>query len=212
MQGMVEGRSAVYRIGLAGLVSLVAWCGVAVAEVTRSFDEEFAFSTRLGREQLSEEEHAEWARKRHPAYELYREKNTRPLLRLFANLSPAEHATLLKESVLKWDFKDLGGVRQQVFKDMVRINVEMSRAHDVEPMEGFSVAALDRAQVGFVIVSSPGGVRIFVSLFILWADLDIPTWVTVVYADMVGTHGYFNRHSSRIKEIRPLPVTRPPAP
>jgi hypothetical protein len=194
------------------LIGLAAWVGAVVAEGARSFEEELALSVRIGREQLTADEQSALAEVRHPAYELYRDSNTRPILRLFANLSEAEHEALLKDSVLKWDFKDLGDVRQQVFKDMVRINVEMSRVHDVEPMEGFSVAALDRAQVGFVIVSSPGGVRIFVSLFILWADLEIPTWVTVVYADMVGTHGYFNRHSSRIKEIRPLPVTRPPAP
>jgi hypothetical protein len=188
----------------------VACFAVNTSWAERTFREEFDVTVRIGRDILSDEEREQLEREIHPVLAMHRDKHTGPLVRFFANLPDEEHRRLLEKTYLKWPYRNLDRERQRILWQMVQTNVNMSWEQGVRPNPGFSVEALTRADVGVVVVDVPRTSIRYASLFILWPELETPTWVTVVNVDKVGTQAFFDQHVSRLAEVRKLPATKLP--
>lgn len=170
-----------------------------------SFRDAYDLSVRIGRGDLTDEERADLAAERHLVFEMAEDRHTGPLVRWFGELPDTVHEQLLREAYLKWDYADIHEPGKKMFRDMVEINIHMTHEHRRRPVRGFSVEALERSQVGLVIVPIPGTAIRYVSLFILWPDLPHPTWVTLVNVKVLGTPAYFEEHAKHLMGLRFMP-------
>ena len=192
-----------WRVAIGVLLLAGTMCGEGRADPP--FDEQYALVVRIGRGELSAEEEAQLKQEMDMVLDMYQNEHTGPLVRLFAELPDAVHARLKEQGYLKWAFKDLSEPRKKVFRDMVQTNIRMSLIHRVRPNKGFSLEGLERADVGVMVVDIPNTEIRYASLFILWTETEIPTWVTVVNVKKVGTPAYFDKHTEKVAELRGLP-------
>jgi len=164
-----------------------------------SFDEEYDLSLRAGIGDLSDEEKADLLKKNHPILMQMGDPSTRALIEGFANLPASLHNEIKEKTYLKWKYSDLDSSRQKPFLVLVEANLAIAKQQGMPPNPGFSVEALNRAEVGYAIVEiNPSKEMKVVSLFILWPELPSPTWVTVVNGKLAGTQEYFQAHLQRL--------------
>lgn len=136
--------------------------------------------------------------------------NTKPILELFAKLSDQDILNLVMTGCLKWRYADLPSDFQRVYRDALEVNLEAARNSGAVPPPTMSLAALDRAEVGFAVVDIPDQQARVVSWFILLPEHPAPIWVTVVNARHAGTPEYFAAHQAQLNALRTRPLSALP--
>jgi hypothetical protein len=187
------------------VVVLVApGCGGSAAGDSLSFDEEFSLSVRAGRDELTKEDRQALLNRNHPLLMQISDENTLKLVKLLATLPDESHDELLKQSYLKWEYSLLDEARQQVCRDIIQLNIDMAAKQGGQSQPGFSLAALEEAEVGFAVVEIPATDQKVVSWFVLWPELPNPTWITVVNGGAAGTQPYFQAHLQRLPLLKSM--------
>ncbi len=164
---------------------------------------------KAGKGQFTSDEKEDLRKSNHPLIMQLSDPNTSKLITLFANLPADSHQALLKDGYLKWKFNNLDTQRQQVWRDIVQVNVDMAAKQGVTPNPSFSQAALQNAEVGFAVVDIPEVGAKVVSWYILWAEGQ-PTWVTVVGSRAAGSQPYFNAHLIQLPYLKEKAESRLP--
>ena len=177
---------------LTGIVLIAAFLGCEKL-MQSGLEKEMNLVIKAGKGQLSSDEKEGLVKSNHPLVFQLSDPNTNKLLTLFANLPSHSHQELLKDGYLKWKFVNLDAQRQQVWRDLVQVNIDMAAKQGVPPNPAFSQEALQNTSVGFAVVDIPDVEAKVVSWYILWTDLQ-PTWVTVVGARFAGSEPYFSAH------------------
>jgi hypothetical protein len=165
---------------------------------------------RAGKDQLTDSERESLGKTSHPLLAQIADPNTKKLIRLFADLPQSSRRDLLAQGYLKWEFSGLDSSRQQVWRDLVQVNIDMAKAQGAPPNPAFSPEALARSQVGFAVVDISEAKTKVVSWYILWPELP-PTWVTVVGARAAGTQPYFSAHLAQLPLLKDKPESPRPA-
>ncbi len=173
------------------------------------FRREIALVIKAGQGKLTPDEKESMAKTNHPLLLQLADPNTSKLIALFANLPPHSQAELLEEGYLKWKFAALDPERQQVWRDLVQVNIDLGAKQGATPNPSFSQDALQEAEVGFAVVEIPEAKAQVVSWYILWAQ-GPPTWVTVVGARAAGSQPYFNAHLIQLPRLKEKPASRLP--
>ena len=185
---------------LTGVVLMAAFLGCEKLRQS-GLEKEMNLVIKAGKNQLSSDEKEGLVKSSHPLLIQLSDPNTGKLLTLFANLPSHSHQELLKDGYLKWKFVNLDAQRQQVWRDLVQVNIDMAAKQGAAPNPSFSQEALQNASVGFAVVDIPEVKVKVVSWYILWTDLQ-PTWVTVVGARFAGSQPYFSAHMIQLPLLK----------
>jgi hypothetical protein len=198
------------RLAISVLLPLLILCLCSCGRGP-SFDEEYQLSIRAGKGELTESEIGDLKKKNHIILMQMADPTTLALLKGFAGLSSSCHRMLRTEGYLKWNFAELSAAARAPFQALVESTLAMAKAQGVQPIPGFSLDALEKAQVGYAIVEvGKDQDQKVVSLFILWPDLPDPSWKTVVNGRLAGAQDYFSKHLINLKSLKtslssPLP-------
>ena len=188
------------------IVSLISGCENQQA----GLEKEIALVIKAGKGELSSSDKEELKKGNHPLLLQIADPSTTKLLTLFGNLPAGSQKELLEKGYLKWKFTNLDPQRQQVWKDMVQLNIDMATKQGAAPNPSFSQTALQNASVGFAVVDIPEAKAKVVSWYILWPE-GPPTWVTVAGARAAGSQPYFNAHLIQLPLLKDKQESRPPA-
>ncbi len=194
---------------LAGLILVTALLGCE-KPVQSGLEEEMNLVVRAGMGDLASDEMASLKRNNHPLLMQLSDTNTSKLITLFARLPAESHKSLLKDGYLKWKFVNLDPQRQQVWRDIVQINIDMASKQGAAANPLFSQAALQNTDVGFAVIDIPEAHAKVVSWYILWTEGQ-PTWVTVVGAKAAGSQPYFSAHQLQLPLLKEKPESRLPS-
>ena len=175
-----------------------------------SFKSEFSLSLKAGRDLLTDKEKKRLLDDSHALVMQMGDEHTLKLLRLFGGLPDSLLKELKKSSYLKWRYSDLDKERQEAYRSAIELNVNYMTRRDIEPEPGFSVEALEDAEVGFAIVTIPETKEKVVSWYILLPDYESPIWVTIVNASQAGTPEYFKAHRQRLPMLKAMPTSNVP--
>jgi hypothetical protein len=140
------------------------------------------------------------------------DRNTRPLLDLFAGLPKGSRDALFQQGYLKWKFASLDAARQNVYKQALIVELETSRNQGAPGDAAMSLPALQQAEVGFAGVEVGDAKQKVISWYILFSNRSAPLWVTVVGAQLAGTAPYFQAHLHQIPLLRKMPDSPLPKP
>jgi len=188
------------------LVILAGCARLRQAELEKEMD----LVIRAGQGKLTAPEKGALTKANHPLLLQLGDPNTSKLIALFANLPPAAHGELLGAGYLKWKLATLDPGRQQVWRDLVQLNVDLAAKQGAAPNPAFSQAALQEAEVGFAVVDIPEIRARVISWYILWPQ-GPPTWVTVVGVRAAGSQPYFNAHLIQLPLLKGKPPSRLPS-
>ncbi len=108
------------------------------------FRREIALVIKAGQGKLTPDEKESMAKTNHPLLLQLADPNTSKLIALFANLPPHSQAELLEEGYLKWKFAALDPERQQVWRDLVQVNIDLGAKQGATPNPSFSQARCRR--------------------------------------------------------------------
>ncbi len=203
---MIIKKSAVV---FTGLVVVAALLGCEKLEQV-GLEKEMNLVIKAGKGQLSLDEKEGLRKGNHPLIMQLSDPNTSKLITLFANLPSDSHQDLLKDGYLKWKFINLDSQKQQVWRDLVQVNIDMAAKQGAASNPSFSQAALQNASVGFAVVDIPEVRAKVVSWYILWPEGQ-PTWVTVVGAKAAGSQPYFSAHLIQLPFLKEKAESRLPA-
>lgn len=195
------------------------WCAASLAVLTvglgcarfeeARFKKQIQTVIRAGQDKLTPEEKDRLTRENDPVLLQVADPNTQKLIALFANLPAHSQEELLKTGYLKWDFSSLDAGRQQLWREFVQVNLDLAAKKGGQTLPTFSQAALEKAQVGFAVVTIPDLKAKVVSWYILWPE-GSPTWVTVVGARVAGSQPYFNAHLLQLPLLKDKAASRLP--
>ncbi len=172
-------------------------------------EKEMELVIKAGKDQLSPDEKDDLRKGRHPLLMQLSDPNTSKLLTLFANLPDDSRQSLMKDGYLKWKFENLDAQRQQVWKDLVQVNIDIATKQGAVPNPSFSQSALQTAEVGFAMIDIPEVRSKVISWYILWSGSQ-PTWVTIVGARAAGSQPYFNAHLIQLPYLKEKAESRLP--
>jgi len=173
-------------------------------------EKEMSLVIKAGKGELSVNDKEDLKKSNHPILLQISDPNTRKLITIFSNLPTSSHKELLEKGYLKWKFGKLDQQRQQIWRDIVQINIDMAAKQGVAPNPSFSQAALQSAHVGYAVVDIPQAKMKVVSWYILWPE-GPPTWVTIVGGKAAGSQPYFNAHLIQLSLLRDKQESRLPA-
>ncbi|MCZ7556092.1 MAG: hypothetical protein M5R41_06795 [Bacteroidia bacterium] len=194
---------------LAGLVLVTAF--LACEKQGKSeLEKEMDLVVKAGKGELSSDDKEMLRKDGHPLLMQLSDTNTATLIALFAKLPTEAHRTLLDSGYLKWKFAQLDLQRQQVWRDIVQLNIDMASRQGATPSPLFSQAALQHSEVGFAVIDIPEAQAKVISWYILWTEGQ-PTWVTVVGAKAAGTQPYFSAHLRQLPLLTEKPESRLPS-
>jgi hypothetical protein len=171
------------------------------------FATEFTVAVRAGRGDLADDEKESLQQQNHPLLGQLADPNTAKLIRFFARLPDEIHERLKKHGYVKWKFANLSEENQKIVRDIIQLNIDMTRQQGGTPQPGLNVEALALSQTGFAAVEIEKTDQKVVSWFILMPELPNPIWVTVVNAKAAGTQPYFQAHLSQLPLLRDKPET-----
>lgn len=192
------------------IVAIILVTPMNCGKVKRSeLEEEVSLVIKAGRDELTLEEKEDLRKQNHPILMQTGDPNTKKILTLFANLPEDVHSKLLEKGYLRWKFIDLDEERQQVYQDVVEINIDMAIEQGLPRNPNFSIEALQKADVGFAVVEILETKQKVISWYILWL-VGQPTWVTVVGAKACGTQPYFAAHLKQLPLLKGMPESKLP--
>ncbi len=194
------------KVELAAVLILLAASIFGCAKQT-GFEDEVALVIKAGKGQLSSYDTDDLKRGDHPLLMQMNDPNTSKLIILFAGLPADAHKELLEKGYLKWKFTELDQPRQQVWQDIVQLNIDMAAKQGAAPNQSFSIESLQNAEVGFAVVDIPEAKMKVVSWYILWAE-GPPTWVTVAGARAAGSQPYFSAHLTQLPLLKNRPASK----
>jgi hypothetical protein len=203
---MINRTSAVLLTGV-GLVFALLGC-----EQLRQIglQKETNLVIKAGKGQLSADEKEGLRKSNHPLLMQLSDPNTTKLITLFANLPADSQQELMTTGYLKWHFMNLDPQRQQVWRDLVQVNIDLAAKQGAALNPSFSQAALQNASVGFAVVNIPEVRANVISWYILWTEGQ-PTWVTVVGARAAGSQPYFSAHLIQLPLLKEKAASRLPS-
>lgn len=172
------------------------------------FKKEINLVIKAGKDQLTPRELEDLRKQNHPILIQIGDPNTKKLLALFANLPQSAHNELLEKGYLKWKFADLDKARQQIYQDLIQVNIDLAKQQGAPSNPDFSLEALNNADVGFARVDIEETKQKVVSCIILW-PMGQPTWVTMVGVRACGTQPYFKAHLNQLATLRGMPYSTP---
>jgi hypothetical protein len=207
LRGIMMNKKPV--VVLVGLVLVAALLGCEKLKEV-GLEKEMNLVIKAGKGDLSSDEKDDLRKSNHPLLMQLSDPNTNKLITLFANLPSDSQKELLKDGYLKWKFINLDSQKQQVWRDMVQVNLDMAAKQGTPPNPSFSQAALQNASVGFAVVDIPEVRSKVVSWYVLWPELQ-PTWVTVVGARAAGSQPYFTAHLIQLPALREKADSRSPS-
>jgi hypothetical protein len=175
-----------------------------------SLEKEMSLVIKAGRGELSVNDKEDLKRSNNPLLLQISDPNTSKLIALFSNLPTSSHKELVEKGYLKWKFANLDQQRQQIWRDIVQLNIDMAAKQGVAPNPSFSQAALQNANVGFAVIDIPEAKMKVVSWYILWPD-GPPTWVTIVGVKAAGSQPYFNAHLIQLPLLKDKQESHLPA-
>ena len=184
--------------------------GVEPSAAAADFQREFQLVVRAGRDRLNQDERNRLLAQGHPLLMQLADPPTKRLIELFAGLPDQSHQELLERGYLKWAYAELDEPRRQVYRDSIRLNLDLARKQGVEPPATMSLEALTKGEVGFAVVDIPDLRQRVVSWFVLFPDHPAPVWVTVVGVQAAGKEPYFAAHQQQLSALRTKPASRPP--
>jgi hypothetical protein len=196
------------RLALAAVLILLA---VTVSGCAKQpgLEDEMALVIRAGKGQLSASEKDDLRKSNHPLLMQLNDPNTSKLIVMFAGLPSDSHKELLEKSYLKWPFPELDQQRQQIWSEIVQLNIDLAAKQGAATNPNFSIEALQKASVGFLVVDIPEAKTKVVSWYILWAE-GPPTWVTIVGTRAAGTQPYFSAHLTQLPLLKDKPASKKP--
>jgi hypothetical protein len=100
---------------------------------------------KAGKGELSANDKEDLKKSKHPLLLQISDPNTSKLITIFSNLPTSSHKELLEKGYLKWKFANLDQQRQQIWRDIVQLNIDMAAKQGVAPNPSFSQAALQNA-------------------------------------------------------------------
>lgn len=199
------------KIILAGIILALGLMGCGKIK-DYQLKKEIRLVVKAVKYQLSALELDKLAKGNHPILIQIGDPGTKELILLFANLPSDFQDELLIKGYLKWKFPDLDPKRQQIWRNIVQINIDMAMKQGAAPNPNFSQDALQEADVGFAVVDiASGGVNAkVISWYILWPASQ-PTWITVVNARFAGNQPYFDAHLKQLPLIAGKPDSELPS-
>ncbi len=188
------------------MISLMLGCGGQQDGLQR----EMTLVIKAGKGELSAKDKEDLRKDNDPLLVQLNDPNTAKLIASFSYLPATSHKELLEKGYLKWKFVNLDKQRQQIWKDIVQLNIDMAAKQGATPNAAFSLDALENAYVGFAVIDIPEAKMKVVSWYILWPQ-GPPTWVTIVGARAAGSQPYFNAHLIQLPLLKDKPESQMPA-
>jgi hypothetical protein len=209
-ESMTDRGGIMRAMAFAFICVLVIAAMVGCENQQSSLEKEMSLVIKAGKGELSVNDKEDLKKSNHPLLMQISDPNTSKLITIFSNLPTSSHNELLEKGYLKWKFSNLDQQRQQIWRDIVQINIDMAAKQGVAPNPSFSQAALQSAHVGYAVVDIPQAKMKVVSWYILWPE-GPPTWVTIVGGKAAGSQPYFNAHLIQLSLLRDKQESRLPA-
>jgi hypothetical protein len=189
-ESMTDRGGIMRAMAFAFICVLVIAAMVGCENQQSSLEKEMSLVIKAGKGELSANDKEDLKKSNQPLLLQISDPNTSKLITIFSNLPTSSHKELLEKGYLKWKFANLDQQRQQIWRDIVQLNIDMAAKQGVAPNPSFSQAALQNANVGFAVVDIPEAKTKVVSWYILWPE-GPPTWVTIVGVNAAGSQPYF---------------------
>jgi hypothetical protein len=179
---------------------------------TGSFDREVELAKRAALGELAEEEKQKLLSENHPVLLQVADPAIRRLLKLFAELPEEQQEELKTKKFLKWKYAELDRMRQEVFTEVLTMNMRMLYGDQPSPRAKQVLNMLPRSDLGFAIVDIPSSGEHVVSCFVLWPDQVTPTWVAVANAKALKAKDAMDAHMLRLPMLKNFETSKMPIP
>jgi len=173
-----------------------------------NFEEELALSVKAGKEQLTDIEKKALLRQKHVILTQISDPNTFGLIKEFANLSGELHETLLEETYLKWDLRDLNQNRKKIHEDIFKGKIDMAKEQGVDFSNINPLRLLSNAQVGFAVVEIKSLNQKVISWYMFLPEIPVPLWIAVVNSKAAGTKEFFQAHTEKLSALKTMPLSK----
>jgi len=174
-------------------------------EVIAAIRPELLLVVRAAQGKLSEGERQKLTAQNHPVLGQLQDPPTRKILEMFAALPAIAQERLREEGYLKWKFSSLDADRQEVYRSALQANLDGIKKQGLAVPATMSLAALEKSEVGFAVVSIPETNQHVISWYILLPEHPQPIWVTLVGAKAIGTPAYLNAHNQQLPRLKSRP-------
>ncbi|MEQ1824798.1 MAG: hypothetical protein ABL921_02600 [Pirellula sp.] len=192
---------------LAAVLLLICGCNSSASK----FDQEINLAKRAALGQLNDDEKQKLLAENHPVLLQVSDPNIRRLLKMFAELPNEQQTELREKKFLKWRFTDLDKYRQQVFKDVLTMNLKLLSAEDISIGTNKVLALLSKSELGFAVVDIPSSGESVVSCYVLWPDRLSPTWVGVANSKALKASDATEAHMLRLPMLKNFKTSRLPS-
>lgn len=177
-----------------------------------SFDREISLVIRATHGELTDHEKHKLLSENHPVLLQLSDPAIRDLLKLFADLPEDHHTELRTRKFLKWRFDELDVARQQVFTNVLTMNMKMVYGDSFGQGASRVLKLLGKSEIGFAVVDIPSNQEKVVSCFVLWPDRLAPTWVGVANARALRANDADEAHVMRLPMLKNFSTSKlPPA-